>query len=135
VQRKVLDRYPSAPVSVLVIWVPVNREQNWDELQANAHREQPRWLPDPRATNFTDSTRRAANAWSPVLGMAPRYGVQLPAWDVYLVFGPEARWGPPAAPPPTPAFWMHQLPSGAPANSSRFNGDQLRARIEAMLPK
>jgi len=135
VQRKVFDRLPGDRVSVTAIWVPVNREQSWDELQTNAHREQPRWLTDPRAVNFTDSTRRAAMAWAPVLDIKPLYGVQLPAWDVYLVFGPDARWGPPGAPPPAPAFWMHQLSTGAPANSIRLNPDQLRARIEAMLPK
>lgn len=36
------------------------------------------------------------------------------AWDVYLLYGPGRKWE--AEVPPTPDFWMHQLPgeSGAP---------------------
>jgi hypothetical protein len=29
------------------------------------------------------------------------------AWDVYLIYGANARWDGPS--PPTPDFWMHQL--------------------------
>lgn len=29
------------------------------------------------------------------------------AWDLYLVYGPDARWDGPE--PPRPLYWMHQL--------------------------
>jgi len=36
------------------------------------------------------------------------------AWDVYLLYGPEARWV--GDVPPKPVYWMHQL--GSPTGSS-----------------
>ena len=48
------------------------------------------------------------------------------AWDIYFLYGPEARWE--ADLPPTPRFWMHQLGS---RDSPRVDGPYLRAEAFA----
>jgi hypothetical protein len=37
----------------------------------------------------------------------PVLGIGVDAWDLYLIYGPDARWDGPV--PPAPSFWMHQL--------------------------
>lgn len=56
---------------------------------------------DPRARHFWD-----AAGWT-VEHFKDAIDIEVDAWDLYLVYGPEARWD--AAEPPRPAFWMHQL--------------------------
>ena len=73
---------------------------------------------DKEAASFTglpvthgwDGDRRLGNMFSEALGL------KSVAWDVYLLYGPGTRWN--SEVPPTPDFWMHQLPadSGAARN-------------------
>lgn len=51
-----------------------------------------------------------------------------PAWDVYMVFGPEARW---ADTPPAPTYWMHQL--GSAPSGLRLDGEQLARVVRGLL--
>jgi hypothetical protein len=53
----------------------------------------------------------------------------MPAWDVYFVFGPEARWD---DQPPAPTYWMHQLGRAAPEDL-RLDGDQLARVVVGLL--
>jgi hypothetical protein len=43
------------------------------------------------------------NTYKDVLGGIPSE----PAWDVFILYGPDARWD--GERPPAPAYWMHQL--------------------------
>jgi len=58
-------------------------------------------FPDPRARHFWDGAGWTIEHFKPVLD------IQVDAWDLYLVYGPEARWD--GAEPPRPSYWMHQL--------------------------
>jgi hypothetical protein len=60
-------------------------------------------VPDPRVRHFWDADGLLMNAYQRVLDLPED------AWDVYLVYGPEARWE--SELPPAPRFWMHQLGS------------------------
>ena len=60
-----------------------------------------RIVPDSRVRHFWDGGSVLMNAYQQVLGISED------AWDVYLVYGPEAKWE--GERPPTPRFWMHQL--------------------------
>lgn len=55
--------------------------------------------------------RRVRNFWDPglLVGTAFSHAAKLdePAWDFYMLFGPNATW--PAAGVPAPAWWEHQL--------------------------
>lgn len=116
---------------VYAIWVPVNQVQTPPELQRNAGRESPRVLHDNRVVNFLDPHRRATAAFATALRLPQRNGVQIPAWDVYLVYRPGDPWETPA---PAPQHWMHQLSWGAPPEN-KLAGDQLRLWIENATEK
>lgn len=58
-------------------------------------------FPDPRARHFWDGAGWTLEHFQPALD------IHVPAWDLYLVYGPEARWDGPE--PPRPVYWMHQL--------------------------
>ena len=58
-------------------------------------------FPDPRARHFWDGQGWTVQHFKSVLG------IQVDAWDLYLLYGPDARWD--GAGPPRPSFWMHQL--------------------------
>ncbi len=94
-----------------VVWVPMRRGTADDVPGATAA------VPDPRALHFWDAEGFALRAFRPALGLIG------PAWDVYLLYGPDARWDGPE--PPKPAFWMHQL--GGPF----VNGPRLDAHVFA----
>jgi hypothetical protein len=66
-----------------------------------------RLVPDVRATQYWDGTGVTMRDYRAALGLPED------AWDVYLVYGPDARWD--GELPPKPDYWMHQLgPPGDP---------------------
>ena len=46
------------------------------------------------------------------------------AWDVFLLYGPDARWD--DARPPAPEYWAHQLGT---AHNPRLNGPWLDGKV------
>ncbi len=78
-----------------VVWVPMLGGTETHIPEAT------RIVQDERATHFWDGTGQLLSGYRQVLGLP------VPAWDIYMVFGPETRWEEGAAPLPT--FWMHQL--------------------------
>src|SRR5947208_612861 len=95
VKKKLLQTMTTSQLKPLVVWVP--------KLAASAPMI-PRAMTvisDPRADHFWDGKGALMRAYRGVLGL------KQDAWDVYLLYGPEARWD--GAEPPAPAFWSHQL--------------------------
>jgi hypothetical protein len=78
-----------------VVWVPKLGAHESDVPVAT------RFVADRRASHYWDSAGVLVKAYDPVLGLTED------AWDVYLLYGPDARWDGPT--PPHPDFWMHQL--------------------------
>lgn len=102
------------------MWLPVLRAGN---VPSAARREGGR-IDDPRALHFLDPDARLAREYSRVIHLPGR----TPAWDVYLVFGPEARW---ENEPPAPTYWMHQLGDAPP--DLRLEGKQLARVVNGLL--
>jgi hypothetical protein len=65
-------------------------------------------FPDERIEYSWDSDGQIGQLFAKVLNLK---GV---AWDVHLIYTPDATWDTDA--PPEPAFWMHQLPPVAGAD-------------------
>ena len=80
-------------------------------------------FPDPRARHFWDGEGWTIRAFRPVLG------IDVPAWDLYLIYGPDARWD--GATPPTPIFWMHQLRGVE--TGPELDAEELGARVSQTL--
>lgn len=92
-----MKKNPDPDLRALVVWVPMRGGKEKDVREATGT------VPDPRATHFWDGTGAA------LYGFAPTLELLCPAWDSYLIYGPDARWT--GDHPPAPRFWMHQLSS------------------------
>jgi hypothetical protein len=97
VQEELLAKNDHPDLRGYVVWVPKlggRRDHVGDATRV---------APDARATHYWDETGVTIRAYTAVLDLPED------AWDIYMVYGPEARWE--GALPPRPAFWMHQLGS------------------------
>ncbi|MEE8522537.1 MAG: hypothetical protein V3T72_01295 [Thermoanaerobaculia bacterium] len=59
-------------------------------------------MPDPRARHYWDEDKIIGRAFQDDFGLSEA------AWDVWMLFDREARWG--DGRPPEPDWWEHQLP-------------------------
>jgi len=122
VQKEALAEVDSDNLKIYVVWI--NRYPRDSRAAAE---EAMTLVPDKRAQHFWDGSGAIGKQYGQV--------VQLPggkkfAWDVYFVFGPNAKWG---DTPPTPAYWMHQL--GGPETGNLLDGEKFREAIAKQLPK
>ena len=62
-----------------------------------------RLVTDSRATHYWDDPGSTLRSYRKTLAIAED------AWDIYLIYGPDAKWD--GELPPKPKFWMHQLGS------------------------
>lgn len=78
----------------------------------------------PRVSHYWDPEGRSG------LELKETLGIDLYAWDVWLMYEPGVRWEA-GDTPPVPSFWQHQLP-GLPANQ-RLDADEFAAAVTARL--
>ena len=118
-QRYALDQVTDDRLRVYVVWGPYKeRETEADARFAAA------FIPDPRAIHFWTETPAAGNLFNEPL--KPLGLGSQSAWDSFLVFAPEARWG---EEPPVPAFFMHRNVEG-----KAMNGVRLFEQIRDLIP-
>jgi hypothetical protein len=105
----------------LVVWVPKLFGEASDVPTAT------RFVPDPRAQHFWDDSAVLVHQYDTALGLGQD------AWDVYMIYGPQARWD--GALPPPPDFWMHQLhlPARPGASGSFLNAQVFAAHADSAL--
>jgi hypothetical protein len=75
---------------------------------------------DARVTQFHDPEQHAGRA------VAEALGVEDIAWDVYLLYGPGAKWDEPA---PAPRAWFHQLDGSKADEARRRSGHGLAVSL------
>jgi hypothetical protein len=95
VQNALLSRESDPRLRPYIVWVPQLGGQEKDIPAAT------RFVSDARATHYWDGLRVMMRGYRATLGLSED------AWDVYLVYGPGARWE--GELPPKPDYWMHQL--------------------------
>jgi hypothetical protein len=118
VQRYLLERLPDPGLRVYVVWGPMLG----GETEAAA-RAATGLVPDPRATHYWTAAHTLAERLRGPAGL-----VEELAWDTFLLFPPEARWG---EVPPTPSHVMH-VDKRLPADR-RLNGETLAAEARKLL--
>jgi hypothetical protein len=123
VKRELLDRQPSAKLTPLVVWVPQSRGREAHVPNASSY------VADPRARHFWDGEGLVGQQYQHQLELSE------PAWDVFFLYGPDARWE--GDLPPWPEHWMHQLGT---AERPRLSGPWFDApgfarRAEALLAR
>lgn len=97
--RYVLDRFPDADLAAYAVWMPISDKDSRELAQKETCN-----LLDPRARHFWIGDTSLSDALRPLVGL-PADGPT--AWDVYLVYGPDARWEGEA--PPQPMTWMQRM--------------------------
>jgi hypothetical protein len=96
-----LEKLQGENLADYVVWVPTLNFQSPLTLEKNAE-DAAKLIPDERTRFYSDPMDITGAAYGKIMNI--RNGS--PAWDIYFVFGAEARWG---GEPPKPDFWMHQL--------------------------
>jgi hypothetical protein len=83
VRENILDRYPSTPLSVYVVWMPMLATDARSEWESSA-------LPDRRVRHYWDE-ERVVGRWlaDQDIGGTGYAGI---VWDAFFVFGPDASW-------------------------------------------
>ena len=113
-----LDKLKAPDLHVYAVWVPILDSDTEPTVCAATAR-----VPDTRVSRYWDGRANLVKAYARTLGLGDR-----PAWDVYMLYGPEAEW---TAEPPAPRSWMHQL-QGVDA-TRRLDGDRFAAEITALV--
>lgn len=101
----------------------------WDPIYGGAFDREAKNLsvsfPDKRVKYYKDPDSLAGKLWKRVLTLQNRDEV---AWDVYLLYGADARW---ENDPPQPGFWTHQL--WGVTEAPRLDASTLTAKLKDML--
>ncbi|MCH8259325.1 MAG: heavy-metal-associated domain-containing protein [Planctomycetes bacterium] len=97
VNESVLKAYPSADISVFIVWIDILARDDYVAAQRMAG-----IFNDPRVRQFHDPNRLVGDAFAKGLLDQP------PAWDIYLLYAasPQQLW---VDYPPKPTDWMHQI--------------------------
>ena len=114
VNESVVTAYPSADVSISVVWIDILASDD----HAAAQRMAGIFDDDPRVRQFHDPNGLVGDAFGKRLLDQP------PAWDVYLFYAatPRQLW---VDDPPMPTDWMHQLATRAADPARRRGGRDL----------
>jgi hypothetical protein len=81
VQREILEADPDADLAVYAVWLPF---LGGSRDAANLSR---RVLPDRRVIHLWDESAITSDWFAKHVERSPA-----PAWDVYYLYGPDARW-------------------------------------------
>jgi hypothetical protein len=118
-QTAVLAEIGDPSLRAHVVWVPILKtDQDPPDQETRA------LVPDGRAVHYWDADGIVSPLFAAALGLSPGY----PAWDVYLIYGPDVRW---EDGPPTPVYWHHQLPGVTKAPF--LDGDSFARQLRLVL--
>lgn len=95
IQRYVFERIESPKLAGYVVWGPMLGDETAEHADTATA-----FLNDPRVDHFWTPEHTLATALSGQVGLP----ADEPAWDVFLLYPPEATWG---DSPPKPAVVMH----------------------------
>lgn len=118
IQREVLDTIKDPSVRVFIAWVPI--------LASDRHAPDGDTLSlaqDKRTTHFWDVKGKLPVLFQKTLNLFPH-----PAWDVYLIYPPGAKW---EQEPPKPVYWQHQL--GGVTTAPQLDGKLFAEKLRKVL--
>jgi hypothetical protein len=120
-EEKVLKQVPDPNLRTYVVWVPKKRGLRRDVPTAASTVE------DSRVLHYWDGDSLLVNAYRDVL----RLGED--AWDVFLLYGADAKWD--GDRPPAPDYWAHQIgePEKPRVLGPWFTGDVFLRQTQALL--
>ncbi|MCH8821994.1 MAG: heavy-metal-associated domain-containing protein [Planctomycetes bacterium] len=113
VNESVVNAYPSADVSIFIVWIDILATDDSTTAQRMTG-----IFSDPRVRQFHDPNRLVGDAFAKGLLDEP------PAWDMYLLYAASQQqlWD---DYPPVPTNWMHQLGARHVDPARRRSGHEL----------
>jgi hypothetical protein len=115
VSEQVAEISQGKAVPLYVLWVPRSGGREKDVPDAT------RVIADASAHEFWDGDNLMGTQYKQVLGWRGN------AWDIYMVYGPKARWN--GDLPPVPDFFMHQTSEKGP----RLYAAEFGTRVKQLL--
>ena len=119
-QRDVMDQTQATGLAMYIVWVPLEGARERHARRAT------RLVPDRRARHFWDGEDRLTQEFGRTLD------IDTDAWDVFLVYGPDATWEEGDL-PPAPDYWQHEL-FRLRKTAPRFDSAVLLSEVRARLP-
>lgn len=113
----------SDDVRVYAVWMPILEHD--DEASAA---EASSTLIDQRARHFWNPDRAIGRETARVLRVQDKLEI---AWDLFLVYGPDASWTAPGM--PDPSAWMHRL--SAPEDPRWMSVERMQRVVNALRPE
>ncbi len=126
-QEQWLDRQDSDEIAVFVVWS--------DQLFAGIRHvpEAAALMPDRRTRHYWDGDRVLGGAYQDRLAAGGEvFELRSEAWDVWLLFDRDARWGEDG--PPQPSWWEHQLGGGLPPER-RLDAERFAAKAGDLVAR
>jgi hypothetical protein len=118
--RTLLHKVSDPRLRIYVVWEKIHDDDNLEAAKAATLS-----LPDPRATHFWAGNQELASAFGEPLGI----GNDL-AWDVFLLYPPQARW---EAKPPRPEYFMYGRDGLKLPADLKFDGLSLAEQARRLL--
>lgn len=119
-----MEAHPDLDIKVFIVWIKMYAADTIEVAQEASKL----FSQDGRVIQYYDSNKFAGGAIAEGLGA----GTGEIAWDIYLFYDGEAKWG---KQPPTPRDWAHQLGEDCSwADSGRYHpGDELFQVLQNIL--
>lgn len=118
--QQVLKAIADDRLAAYIVWMPLLGVDNREAAETRTGE-----FTDKRLSYFWDGDKLTGRLWQQTLGLKDV------AWDVYFLYGADARW---EEAPSLPDFWMHQL-SLAQGKASVLNEKEFETKAREMLGK
>jgi len=122
VHENVFKKYPKADISGSIVWIPILENDSFEAAVPSV-----RALNDNRIRHYYDLHQIVGKSIADSVGWNGHV-----AWDIYLFYGPSARW---SERPPEPVSWMHQLSADWAGRDKYRTGEDLKKELSAALDK
>lgn len=118
--QQVLKNVSDDRLAAYIVWLPILAGDNREAAEARTGE-----FAEKRLSYFWDGDKLTGKIWQQKLGLN---GI---AWDVYFLYGSEARW---EDAPSLPDFWMHQI-SAAKGKAPLWDEKDFEMKAREMLGK
>jgi hypothetical protein len=122
-QEKVLSKIAVPDLRTYVVWVPKKRGLRRDVPTAAST------VTDARVQHYWDGDSLLVAGYRDTLRWSED------AWDVFMLYGPEAKWE--GERPPEPAYWAHQVgePDKPRVHGPWLDGSVFLQRTQTLLKR
>ena len=123
-QKVILEAHPEFELKVFIVWIKMYPADTIEVAQEASKS----FSQDGRVVQYYDPNKLTGSMIAEGLGA----GAGEIAWDIYLVYDGEAKWG---KQPPTPRDWAHQLGEDCSwADSGHYHpGDRLYTVLQNIM--